>query len=108
MKKCWDMDPLKRPSALKIKRIISTWKENIQNRYFDIKLKDNIIDFYKSDKVFKQKQNNNLSIIKDHSQVFHTSRLLDFTERLNEILDLENKSLEISQNFGNYYNIYII
>ncbi|CAI2200226.1 725_t:CDS:1, partial [Funneliformis geosporum] len=29
MKKCWDMDPLKRPTASEIKKIIENWKENI-------------------------------------------------------------------------------
>jgi len=106
MKKCWDIDPLKRSTTLEIKEIINNWISNIISKDFDIELKDDIIDFYKSDKVFKQNQNNDLSIIKDHSQVFHTSRLLDFTEKLNEILDF-NKSLEISQNLGNFYNIYI-
>ena len=106
MKKCWDMDILKRPTALEIKKIIENWIKNIKSKDFDKELKDDIIDFYKSDKTFKQNQNNNLNNIKDHSQAFHTSRLLDFTEKLNEILDHEIKTLEISQSIGNYYDIY--
>ena len=101
------MNPLKRPTALKIKEIINNWIKNIKSKNFDKELKDDIIDFYKSDKILKQNQDNNLIINEDHPQVFYTSHLLDFTKKLNEILDLENKSLEISQNFGNYYNIYI-
>jgi len=108
MKKCWNIDPLKRPTALEIKKIINNWYENIKNKNFNKELKNDIIDFYKADKVLSQNQINNLSVTIDHPQVFHISRLLDFTERLNEILDHEIKSLEISQSFGNYYNIYVI
>ena len=108
MKKCWDNDPLKRPIVLEIKEIINNWYKNIRIIDFDTELKNDIIDFYKADKTLKQNQDNSLNDIKDHPQVFHTSRLLDFTEKLNEILDHEIKSLEISQNIGNYYNIYII
>ena len=47
-------------------------------------------EFWKADKAFETRRNNNNSnskpIIKSHTQAFHTSRLLDFTERLNEHL----------------------
>ena len=36
MKKCWNNDPLKRPTALEIKEIINTWIENIKSKDFDI------------------------------------------------------------------------
>ena len=29
MKRCWDMDPLKRPTASEIKKIIENWKKKI-------------------------------------------------------------------------------
>ncbi|CAI2198701.1 7513_t:CDS:1, partial [Funneliformis geosporum] len=34
MKKCWDMDPLKRPTASEIKNIIKNWIENILKKKF--------------------------------------------------------------------------
>ena len=55
MKKCWDMDSLKRPTVLEIKKIINNWYENIKRKNFDTELKDDIIDFYKADKILKVK-----------------------------------------------------
>ena len=54
------------------------------------------MEFYKADNILKNKQTNisNTSDIinsKSHSQAYHTSRLLDFTKKLNEILDQEEK-----------------
>ena len=57
---------------------------------------------------------------KSHLQAYHTSHLLDFTKKLNEILDQEDLEIysykninnvksydsEISQSIGNYYSIY--
>ena len=56
---------------------------------------------------------------KSHSQAYHTSRLLDFTKKLNEILDEEDMKIydykndqssevyetEISQSIGDYHII---
>src|SRR5688572_15168299 len=123
MKRCWDKDPLKRPNTSKIKKIIHSWISNICNKNIN-NINEDIIEFYKTDKILKTKQTNilNTSEIKDksHPQAYHTSRLLDFTKKLNEILDQEdvdiydyenNKNnelykMEISQNIGNYYNAY--
>ena len=124
MKKCWDKDPLKRPNASEIKEIINNWISNIIKiigKESDEESKNIAIEFYKADKVLEQKQTNisNISDIsnnKTHSQAYHTSRLLDFTKKLNEILDQEdmeiygyenNKNdksyeIEISQSIGNY------
>ena len=44
-----------------------------------------IKEFYNADKTLEQKKNNNL-IIKSHPQAYHTSQLLSFTKKLNEIL----------------------
>src|SRR6266540_2491407 len=122
MKKCWDKDSLKRPSAFEIKNIIQDWISNITKKYdteeynteeynteeYNTKEynteKDNIekykkykniaIEFYKADKVLeqKQKQTNTSDIInnKSHSEAYHISRLLDFTKKLNEMLDQED------------------
>ncbi len=126
MKRCWDEDPLKRPNASEIKRIINNWITIITHKVINIdERSENIaMEFYKADKVLKQKQTNISNTFdinsKSHPQAYHTSRLLDFTKKLNEILDQEdmkicgyddnknNKSYEteISQSIGNYYNIY--
>ncbi len=115
MKKCWDKDPLKRPDASEIEDIINNWisiiiDENIDENINEIS-RNIIIEFYKADKFLKQKQTDTSNIINTHSQAYHTSRLLDFTKKLNEILDQEdiknNKNdksyeTEISQSIGNY------
>ena len=124
MKKCWDEDPLKRPNASEIGSIIFGWISKITERKILEESKSIAIEFYKADKVLEQKQTNILNtsdaIHKSHSQAYHTSRLLDFTTKLNEILDQEDIKIysykndknnelyeaEISQCTGNYYNIY--
>ena len=85
MKKCWDEDSSKRPNALEIYNIIENWYQKI----CDIKEESkDIKEFYKADKFLKQKQTND-STLKSHPQAYHTSRLLDFTRQLNEILNQE-------------------
>jgi len=124
MKKCWDENPLKRPNALEIKDIFNNWISSIKEANIDEESKNVIIEFYKADKDLKEKQANisNTSdvIHKSHSQAYHTSRLLDFTKKLNEILDQEDIKIygykndknnelyeaDISQCISNYYNFY--
>src|SRR3989337_2195595 len=82
MKKCWDKDPLKRPSASEIKEIIDNWISIITNKNTD-KESNIVMEFYKADKVLEKRQtnaSNTSSIIsnKSHLQAYHTSRLLDF------------------------------
>jgi len=163
MKKCWNKNPLKRPSASEIREIIKDWisiiadidtmkydtmkydtekydtkeyTEEYTEKYnteeyntekydtekyteeyttveFDTKeyntkeydteeydtkkygIKEYVeykniiaIEFYKADKILKQKQKqtNTSDIInnKSHPQAYHTSRLFDFTKKLNE------------------------
>ena len=48
-------------------------------------------EFTKANKTLVQKQAD-ISIIKSHPQAYHTSRLLDFTKKLNEILDQDSQS----------------
>jgi len=114
MEKCWNKEPLKRPSALDIKNTIKNWYKNIYNRNIfneDISKKeiDNILEFYKADTTLKE-QPNILHTSQSHSQAYHTSRLLDFTIKLNEILNQKNKNknnqtAEVSQSIGNIFNI---
>ena len=68
-------------------------------------LKNDIKEFWKSEKALAQgidststtlETNSNNSIRQSHPLAYRTSRLLDFTKELNEILD------EISQNNGKY------
>ncbi|GBC10022.1 hypothetical protein RclHR1_09290005 [Rhizophagus clarus] len=84
MKKCWNKDPLKRPSAEEVSGIIENW---IFRSYDDIiseELKNNIMDFINAP------VGNNNPITKSHPQAYYTSRLHDFTSReVNEILESE-------------------
>ena len=58
----------------------------------DEQLRKDIEEFWKADKASEEKQKNNSKnnnskpITKSHPQAFHTSRLLDFTKKLNELL----------------------
>ena len=50
------------------------------------------MEFMKADNNSTLSKNiNNKPISKSHPQAYHTSRLLDFTKNLNEILDQEEK-----------------
>ena len=137
MEKCWNKDPLKRPNASEVQKIIKDWISIIKDWISIITLnikkssKNIFMEFYEADKFLKQKQtnvSNTFGIInnKSHSEAYHTSRLLDFTTKLNEILDQEDMEIydykndvyeteisrkipggsENSQSIGNYYNIY--
>jgi serine/threonine protein kinase len=149
MKKCWDSDPLKRPTPLEISNIIHGWCISISNFYYDFRksnidhenIKDyideiinrktylnesqrnEIKEFWKADKALAEEQASTLPFEtsnhpnrKSHPQAYRTSRLLDFTKKLNEILDQEEKEIfdyknvqdiesretGISQSIGNY------
>ena len=52
------------------------------------KARNNVLEFYKADKIL-EKPSNILYTSKSHSQAYHTSRLLDFTKQLIEILNQE-------------------
>jgi serine/threonine protein kinase len=114
MEKCWETDPLKRPNASEIKEIIETWYKTVID-YRELKNKEITMEFWQAE----ERQNNNIfksinekSDIKPHQQAYHTSRLLDFTTKLNEILiqedieiyDQTNKlfETEITQSIGKY------
>ncbi|EXX54257.1 kinase-like domain-containing protein [Rhizophagus irregularis DAOM 181602=DAOM 197198] len=97
MKKCWDKDPLKRPSSKEVLKIIYEWifppyGKKIEE--INEELKCNIMEFINA-----PIGHNNLAT-ESHSQAFYTSRLLDFTsEQLNEILESKNSqtSVQVSE-----------
>jgi len=91
MKKCWDLDPLRRPSASELRIVIRNWRRSFYDvieTIEDEQLKKDIEEFWRADRA---RQNDNITsnskpITKSHPQAFHTSRLLDFTKKLNEHL----------------------
>ncbi|CAB5381705.1 unnamed protein product [Rhizophagus irregularis] len=87
MKKCWDENPLKRPSSKEVLNIIEKWivpPYNVED--INEELKYNIMEFINA----PIGHNNNLAT-RSHSQAYYTSRLLDFTSKeLNEILESRN------------------
>ncbi|POG58904.1 kinase-like domain-containing protein [Rhizophagus irregularis DAOM 181602=DAOM 197198] len=86
MKKCWNEDPLKRPSSEEVYNIIKGWvlpPNEIKN--INEELKCNIMEFINA-----PIENNNL-VTEFHPQTCYISRLLDFTSKeLNEILESED------------------
>ncbi|GES99793.1 kinase-like domain-containing protein [Rhizophagus clarus] len=93
MEKCWDPNPLNRPTIIILENIISEWNRCI-NKYFSInidgnhtfdipnidnQLKDNILEFIEANETLVQVQAN-ISIIQSHPQAYYTSR--KFTEIL--------------------------
>jgi serine/threonine protein kinase len=87
MKKCWNEDPSKRPSALEVKNIIGNWiflSDKMKVKDINEKLKSNIMEFINTP------IGNNKLITEIHPQACYTSRLLDFnSKKLNEILASE-------------------
>src|SRR5688572_24088456 len=84
--KMLDEDPSKRPNTPEICEIIANWFEKIRDPNINKESKNIIKEFYEADKFLEQKQTN-VSTFKSHPQAYHTSRLLDFTKQLNEILN---------------------
>ncbi|GBC02654.1 hypothetical protein RclHR1_04730015 [Rhizophagus clarus] len=86
MKKCWNEDPLKRPSAEEVRLTINNWicrSFNIGEISYE--LKSNIMEFINA-----PTENNNL-FTKSHTQAYYTSRLLNFTSsKVNEFLKSES------------------
>jgi serine/threonine protein kinase len=86
MKKCWNEDPLKRPTASEVLDIIDKWisfhGENIED--ISEELKSNIMEFINAP------IRHNVIATEFHPQACYTSQLLDFTSRkLNETLESE-------------------
>ncbi|CAB5372492.1 unnamed protein product [Rhizophagus irregularis] len=95
MKKCWDEDPLKRPSTLQVLNIIKSWIFRSGN--INEESKSNITEFINA----PIEHNNH--IVESHPQACYTSHLLDFTSKeLNEILEefQELESLKLKQKVG--------
>src|SRR5688572_11333425 len=106
MEKCWNKDPLKRPNALDIKNTIENWYKNICDKNIfkygskkAISEINDILEFYEADEILKE-QSNILYTSKSHPQAYNTSRLLDFTEKLNEILNQIEKEILFPQTEG--------
>ncbi|POG57569.1 hypothetical protein GLOIN_2v1738811, partial [Rhizophagus irregularis DAOM 181602=DAOM 197198] len=102
MKKCWDEDPLKRPSSKEVLNIIKNWIFHPSNKKIkDInkELKSNITEFINAPIEY-----NNL-IVESHPKACCTSHLLDFTSKeLNEILEGFQGFLELKQNYQGSQN----
>ncbi|RGB28390.1 kinase-like domain-containing protein [Rhizophagus diaphanus] len=86
MKKCWNEDPLKRPSSEEVYDIIKEWvypSDEVEN--INEELKCSIMEFMNA-----PIEHNNLAT-EFHPQTCYTSRLLDFTSKeLNEILESDD------------------
>ncbi|RGB37335.1 kinase-like domain-containing protein [Rhizophagus diaphanus] len=85
MKKCWNEDPLKRPSSDDVLNVIEKWiiPKEIEN--INEELKSNIMEFINAP------ISHNNPATKTHPKACYTSRLLDFTsKKLNEILEGED------------------
>src|SRR5205085_12535461 len=88
----------------------------------DERLRKDMEEFWKADKVFKTRENNTTTSnskpsTKSHPQAYHTSRLLGFTKQLDDILEkeiyghkidikVETYETGISQSIGKYYRIF--
>jgi hypothetical protein len=91
MKKCWDEDPLKRPSASEILNFIKKWV--VKPFGINEDLKNNIMEFINTPIEY------NNPITEFHPQAYYKSCLLNFTsEKLNKILEESLKSFELEEN----------
>jgi serine/threonine protein kinase len=85
MKKCWNKDPLKRPSSEEVSNIIRKWIfldyfKNIKN--ISEELKCNVMEFINAPIGYST------LATESHPQAYYTSRILDFTsKKLNETLE---------------------
>ncbi|CAB5189096.1 unnamed protein product [Rhizophagus irregularis] len=87
MKKCWNEDPLKRPSTSEVENIFVNWIFCPSDDKINEELKSNIMEFINA-----PIGNNNL-VTKSHPKACYTSRLLDFTsKKLNEILKNDSQA----------------
>ncbi|EXX63039.1 hypothetical protein RirG_156090 [Rhizophagus irregularis DAOM 197198w] len=100
MKKCWDEDPLKRPSSKEILNIIKNWIfRPDDNNEINEELKSNIMEIINA-----PIEHNNL-IVKSHPKACYTSHLLDFTSKeLNKILEGSQEFLELKQKYQSSQN----
>ncbi|GBB98764.1 hypothetical protein RclHR1_33100001, partial [Rhizophagus clarus] len=93
MKKCWNEDPLKRPSAKEVYDIIAKWLFYPLGEEINEELRSNIMEFINAQIGY------NNPITESHPQAYYTSRLFDFTSRnVNEILESECSNYIIVNN----------
>ncbi|GET56689.1 kinase-like domain-containing protein [Rhizophagus irregularis DAOM 181602=DAOM 197198] len=91
MEKCWDEDPLKRPTSKEVLKIIEKWI--FRSREVSEELKSNIMEFINA-----PTGHNNLAT-KSHPKACYTSRSLNFTgKKSNEILESEGSQASIKAN----------
>ncbi|RIB04654.1 hypothetical protein C2G38_2221782 [Gigaspora rosea] len=83
LNKCWDKNPINRPSAIEIHKTILKWKNNIEN----------LTEFLKSDKEMVI-ENNDFNIIED--SMIYTSNFINYINQpslehvaSNEIISIE-------------------
>ncbi|POG64408.1 kinase-like domain-containing protein [Rhizophagus irregularis DAOM 181602=DAOM 197198] len=94
MKKCWNEDPLKRPSAKEVLKIIKNWIFRPDDDEVNDELKSNIMEFINA----PIGQYNNF-VTQSHPKACYTSRLLNFTsKKLNEIIESEDSQASIEAN----------
>ncbi|EXX75233.1 Cmk1p [Rhizophagus irregularis DAOM 197198w] len=94
MKRCWNEDPLKRPSSKEVLEIIKKWVICPDDEEVNNELKSNIMEFINA----PIGQYNNL-VTQSHPKAFYTSRLLNFTsKKLNEIIESEDSQASIEAN----------
>jgi serine/threonine protein kinase len=87
MEDCWNEDPLKRPTALKIKNIIKNWIFHPEIDDINEELKSNIMEFINAPIGITESHSQVYYITKSHSQAYYTSRLLNSTsEGLNDCI----------------------
>ncbi|EXX63520.1 hypothetical protein RirG_151620 [Rhizophagus irregularis DAOM 197198w] len=92
MKRCWNEDPLKRPSSKEVLEIINKWI--FRSNEVNDELKSNIMEFINA----PIRQYNNL-VTQPHPKACYTSRLLNFTsKKLNEIIESEDSQANVEAN----------
>ncbi|CAB4436901.1 unnamed protein product [Rhizophagus irregularis] len=97
MKKCWDEDPSKRPSASDILDTIKNWI--FHSKDINEELKSNIMEFINT-----PIEHNN-QIVESHPQACYTSHLLNFTSgELNKSLEGFQESFESKQKYQSSQN----
>ncbi|RGB31948.1 kinase-like domain-containing protein [Rhizophagus diaphanus] len=96
MKKCWNEDPLKRPTSEEVLNIIEEWiylpfEKEIKD--INEELKHNVMEFINAPIL-----HNDLDT-KSHPQAYYISRLLDFnSKKLNESLETEDSQTSVNVN----------
>ena len=77
---------------LKLRKLLKIGIIFIGDKHKNLNIVDNdiLVEFLKAEQKQLSNQITDKLIIKPHSQAYHTSHLLDFTIKLNEVLESEN------------------